>query len=358
MYEVKFMRVFIETFSKILAFLSAILIFFLIVSLISNFIADRNMSHFSYYKGNKLSEQKIALLNIGGPIISEPQNISNFQIFNSLKVIYPSLIRSYLKELSKKNIVGLIISIDSPGGSVSATQKIYKIIKEFKKDYNIPIYFHSSNILASGAYWISLSGDKIYADYGAIIGSIGVKGPDWIYYNSPTSLSPGLLGGYVESPNGIKLYSNTAGISKDIFNPFRQPSEKEVIQLQQMVDSIYEDFINLVSSSRKIEAKIIKDEIGSMIFSTNQAKNYYLIDNQMDIENVMKILSKRLNLSDEQFIINKKNKNYNFLDLSFLSRTDKLNTHDLYQSYIEKKFCNNLIYELSVVSIASQKSGC
>jgi len=358
MYEVKVMRVFIETFSKILAFLSAILCFFLIISLISNFIIDRNVSHFSYYKGNKQSEQKIGLMNISGPIISEPQNINNFQIFNSLESIYPSLINSYLKELSKKNIVGLIISIDSPGGSVSATQKIYKIIKEFKKNHNIPIYFHSSNILASGAYWISLSGDKIYADYGSIIGSIGVKGPDWIYYNSPTSLSPGILGGYVESPNGIKLYSNTAGISKDIFNPFRQPSEKEIIQLQQMVDNIYEDFINLVSSSRKIETKIIKDEIGSMIFSTTQAKNYHLIDNQMDIENVMKILSKKLNLSDEQFIINKKNKNYNFLDLSFLSRTDKLNTHDLYQSYIEKNFCNNLIYELSVVSITSQKSGC
>ena len=352
------MRVFIETFSKILAFLFAILFFFLIVGVISNFISDRNVSHFSYYKGNKQSGKKIAILNVNGPIISDPQNISNFQIFNSLESIYPSLIRSYFKELRKENIAGLIISIDSPGGSVSATQKIYKIIKEFKKSLNIPIYFHSSNILASGAYWISLSGDRIYTDYGAIIGSIGVKGPDWIYYNSPTSLSPGILGGYVESPNGIKLYSNTAGISKDIFNPFREPNDREIMQLQQMVDDIYEDFINLVSSSRKIETKIIKEEIGSMIFNATQAKKYHLIDNQMDIEDVMQTLSKQLNLNNEQFIINKKNTKYNFLDLSFLSRVDKLNSHDLYQSYIEKHFCNNLIYELSVVSIASQHSGC
>jgi protease-4 len=352
------MRVFIETFSKILAFLFAILFFCLIVGVISNFISDRNVSHFAYHKGNKQSGNKIAILNINGPIISDPQNINNFQIFNSLESIYPSLIRSYFKDLREENIAGLIISIDSPGGSVSATQKIYKIIKEFKKSLSIPVYFHSSNILASGAYWISLSGDRIYTDYGTIIGSIGVKGPDWIYYNSPTSLSPGILGGYVDSPNGIKLYSNTAGISKDIFNPFREPNDKEIIQLQQMVDDIYKDFINLVSSSRKIEAKIIKEEIGSMIFNSNQAKKYHLIDNQMDIDNVMKILSKKLNLSDEQFIINKKNKNYNFLDLSFLSRIDKLNSHNLYQSYIEKNFCNNLKYELSVVSMTSQHSGC
>jgi len=352
------MRVFIETFSKILAFLFAILFFSLIVGVISNFISDKNVSHFTYYKGNKQSENKIAILNLNGPIISDPKNINNLQIFNSLESIYPSLINAYLRELNEKNIIGLVISIDSPGGSVSATQKIYKIIKEFKKNLNIPIYFHSSNILASGAYWISLSGDKIYADYGSIIGSIGVKGPDWIYYNSPTSLSPGILGGYVESPNGIKLYSNTAGISKDIFNPFRKPNDKEIIQLQQMVDDIYEDFINLVSSSRKIETKIIKAEIGSMIFNTTQAKNYHLIDNQMDIEGVIKILSKKLKLSDKQMIVNKKNKNYNFLNLNFLSRIEKLNLHNLYKIYIEKNFCNNLIYELSVVSITSQNSGC
>ena len=130
------------------------------------------------------------------------------------------------------------------------------------------------------------------------------------------------------------------------------------MQLQQMVDDIYEDFINLVSSNRKIETKIIKEEIGSMIFNSNQAKKYHLIDSQMDIEDVMKTLSKRLDLNNEQFIINKKNTKYNFLDLSFLSRVYKLNSHDLYQSYIEKHFCNNLIYELSVVSITSQISSC
>jgi protease-4 len=352
------MRVFTETFTKILAFLSAILFFFLIVSLIFNLIGDRKISHFSYYKGDKKSENKIAILNINGPIISEPQNINDFTIFNSLESIYPSLVRSYLNELSEKNIVGLIISIDSPGGSVSATHKIYKIIKEFKKKQKIPIFFHSSNILASGAYWISLSGDKIYADYGAIIGSIGVKGPDWVHYNSPTSLSPGLLGGYVESPNGIKLYSSTAGISKDIFNPFRKPSDKEIIQLQKMVDDIYEDFINLVSSNRKIEIKIIKEEIGSMIFNTTEAENYHLINSQMSIEDVMKTLSKQLNLRDEQLIINKKNTKYNFLNLNFISKMNRSNLHNLYKSYIERNFCNNLVYELSVVSITSQKSSC
>ena len=54
-------------------------------------------------------------------------------------------------------------------------------LMNLRKKSNAKIYFHSSEMLASGGYWSSLAGEKIYANYGAIIGSIGVKGPDWIF---------------------------------------------------------------------------------------------------------------------------------------------------------------------------------
>ena len=289
------MKLFIQTFSKILGFLFAILFFVILLSLTSNFI-DNKKSYFSYFKGDKKSDQIIAVLNISGPIISEPINYYNFEIFNSLEVIYPSIIGEYLKELEKKQIVGLIISINSQGGSVSASQKIYTLLNNFKEKNNIPIYFHSSDILASGGYWIALSGDKIFADYGTVIGSIGVKGPDWLYYNSPTALSTGMLGNSIESPNGIKLFSNTAGVSKDIFNPFREPSQEEKIKLQQMINDIYEDFVTLVSKNRKIEKLIIKDKIGAMIFNTAKAQKHYLIDAQKNIDEIIEILAKKLKI--------------------------------------------------------------
>ena len=53
-------------------------------------------------------------------------------------------------------------------------------------------------MLASGGYWASLSGEKIYANYGSIIGSIGVKGPDWFFYNKPKLISSGFLGQTIE----------------------------------------------------------------------------------------------------------------------------------------------------------------
>ena len=103
------------------------------------------------------------------------------------------------------SIPAVAVSINSPGGSVSASQNIYMLFQKFKEENKITIYFNTSDILASGGYWVSLSGDKIFASYGALIGSIGVKGPDWLYYNSPTSLSTGILVGIIYWSLGLDL---------------------------------------------------------------------------------------------------------------------------------------------------------
>ena len=63
------------------------------------------------------------------------------------------------------------------------------------------------------------SGDKIYANYGSIIGSIGVSGPSWYYYDKPKSISTGILGQKIETENGIYIFDQNAGNSKDLFNP-------------------------------------------------------------------------------------------------------------------------------------------
>ena len=351
------MKLFIQTFSKILGFLFAILFFVILLGLTSNFF-DNNKSYFSYFKGNKKSDKIIAILNISGPIISEPINYYNFEIFSSLEVIYPSIIEEYLSELEKKQIVGLIISINSQGGSVSASQKIYTLLNNFKEKNNIPIYFHSSDILASGGYWVALSGDKIFADYGTVIGSIGVKGPDWLYYNSPTALSTGMLGNSIESPNGIKLFSNTAGVSKDIFNPFREPSQKEKIKLQQMINDIYEDFVTLVSKNRKIEKIIIKDQIGAMIFNTAKARKHYLIDAQKNIDEIIEILAKELKLDSKKIITNKDNSKFQLLNLKILSYLKNDNLIDQNKLIIKNKFCNNLYNEFSAVSVNIHNTNC
>ena len=297
------MSLFFKTFIKVFAILSSISAFFILLIILPIFLSKiENEKIFVHSKGDANSLNKIAVLKLIGPILNEPYSLSDYNLFNNIRIIYTNKVEKTLKSLESEKIKGLIISIDSPGGSVSASFSLFKLFEEFKKKNNIELYFHTNELMASGAYWASLSGKKIFANYGSLIGSIGVKGPDWIYFDQPIVISNGLLGSSVATKNGIKKFNNIAGNSKDIFDPFREPTNNEKIDLQNAVQNIYSDFVNEVSSSRKIETNIILNDIGAMIYDPKTAKEKFLIDDIATIEKVIKIMAKNLKLKDFQII--------------------------------------------------------
>ena len=204
--------------------------------------------------------------------------------------------------------------------------------------------------MASGAYWAALSGNKIYANYGSLIGSIGVKGPDWIYFDEPLVISSGLLGSSVATKNGIKKFSNIAGNSKDIYDPFRSPTKKEKVDLHNAVQNIYNDFVREVSSSRKIEKNTILNDIGAMIYDTKSAKEKFLIDDTATLEKVIKIMSEHLNLDNFQVIEKENYKSSlfeNIIAINFLPRNFLNNSKDTQINLI----CNIAKFQLSTIII-------
>jgi len=314
-----FSRIFIGFF----AVLSSILIFLTLIIILSRFFFSHNdEKNFIHTHGDVNSQNKIAVLKLVGPILNEPYIISDYGLFNNVNIIYVSQIKKILKKLELENIKGLIISINSPGGSVSASFNLYTLFKKFKNENNITLFFHTNELMASGAYWTALSGNKIFANYGSLIGSIGVKGPDWIYFDEPLTISNGLFGSSVETKKGIKKFNSIAGNSKDIFDPFRPPTKNEIIDLQNAVQNIYNDFVHDVSSSRKIEKNIILNDIGAMIYDTKSAKEKFLIDETATLEKVVQIMVHNLKL-DNFKIIEKENFKSGFfkkiIELKFLS---------------------------------------
>ena len=171
-------------------------------------------------EGIPSSNNIIANINLNGPIFNNNSNVLGNNLYD---YINPSHVKSYLDELKELEIKALIININSPGGTVSATAELEQIIYEFKKNTDTKIYFYTKEILASGGYWVATTADKIFASYGSIIGSIGVSGPSWFYYNTPTSLSSGIFGQTIETKEGIEVFNQNAGEGKDLFNPFRRP---------------------------------------------------------------------------------------------------------------------------------------
>jgi len=309
---------FFKFFFGTLAILLAIFTFLIILAIITN-LNQRDNDLFKFEEGSKQSNNVLAVLEIDGPIINET---SNFLGLNVNGFIYPNVIKKKLIKLLDYKPKVIIIKINSPGGTVGASAKLYKIFKDFKSENEIELIFFTNQMLTSGAYWVANSGDRIIASYGSIIGSIGVSSPNWFYYNKPISISKGLFGETIETEKGVEVYSPSSGLSKDLYNPFRKPTTKEIEHLQNISDQIYENFINIVSKKRKIEKQFLKNEIGALIFNTAQAQNNYLIDEVMYFEDVIKQINKNNNYSNYKLIKNYQANNFYKNLLSFNSIKD------------------------------------
>jgi len=330
---------FFSVFLRTLGFLSAVLIFLIIINILLYFTNDLQKKHFVMVDGIESSNNIIAKINLNGPIFN---NYGNFFGNNLYDYINPAHVKSYLKELRQLKINTLIININTPGGTVSATAELEQIFNEFKAETDTKVYFFTKEILASGGYWVATTGDKIFASYGSIIGSIGVSGPSWFYYNTPLSLSSGAFGQSIETKDGIEVFNQNAGEGKDLFNPYRRPKNDEIKHLQNIVDDVYNDFMAKVSKSRKIEISNIKNDIGALIYSSNQAKNNFLIDDILNYETLIKLIIKENKFEDYKIYENKVSDS--ILTNLLVKYKDQTN-----HKYFSENICRNLETNIRVI---------
>ena len=144
---------------------------------------------------------------------------------------------------------------------------------------------------------------------------------------------------------GIKKFKTIAGSSKDLFNIFRMPTEKEYSALQDMVDNIYEDFVNLVSKNRSIENNFIINDLGALIFDAKNAKENFLIDDVVNLSSTIDKLVASLSLRDYQ-IIEKKRKKYSFLQ--HLIQANSVFKNNIVNS-TKQEMCNTINNSISVI---------
>ncbi len=299
---------FINIFLKTLGFFVGITTFVIIINVLF-YLIPKVDNDYIFVDGNMNSENLIVQLDLSGPIFNNSIKTLTSGIY---EYIDPTEVENYLDNLEKINPKVLVIRLNSPGGTVSATVSLEKKINEFKNKKNVQIYFFSEEVLASGAYWVATSGDKIFTNYGAVVGSIGVSGPSWYYYDKPVSISTGAFGKKIETLNQIQIFDQNAGRSKDLFNPYRKPSKKELEHLQNMVKEIYNDFLIKVSKNRKIEVNTLINEIGALIYTSKQAKERFLIDDVLEYNELLDKIIKNNNFKDYKLL--KLNKSNNFLD--------------------------------------------
>ena len=142
-----------------------------------------------------------------------------------------------------KNTQGVILRINSPGGSPVQAGIIYDEIRRLRGLHpNVPMYAVVEDICASGGYYIAAAADKIYVDKASIVGSIGVIMDGWGFTGTMEKL-------------GVERRALAAGENKAFLDPFAPVDEKHVKHAQSMLDDIHKQFIEVVKKGRGTRLK-------------------------------------------------------------------------------------------------------
>lgn len=167
------------------------------------------------------------------------------------------------------SVKGMLLSIDSPGGGVTASDILYEKVRQFRSETGRPVVASLMNVAASGGYYVACAADKIVAHRTTITGSIGVMIP---LYNASALLKK----------IGISTETVSSGPFKDIASPWVEKDEeqrkKERKILQSLIDEMYETFVEAVAEGRDMEVAKVRGLADGKIYTAEQALKHGLID--------------------------------------------------------------------------------
>ncbi len=201
----------------------------------------------------------------------------------------------YLKELSTDSQVkALVLRINSPGGTVGASQELYSQILKFKAKTGIPVVISIGDIGASGAYWVSLAGDKIFANPGSLVGSIGVIMTSYDFTE-------------VQKRYGIGMTTYKSVAHKDLLSSWRKASPEEQVLISDMMQDIQSQFVDTFSHSRHLshaQAVAIAD---GRVFTGRQALKMGLIDQLGGLDDAVHYAAELAHIKGEPTLITHEN---------------------------------------------------
>lgn len=228
-------------FFKLLGF-AYLLIFILILS--ANNISDTS----------KITQKHTAIVKLSGGIMpGEPAGADN-------------IIKGLQDAFDNKNASGVILEINSPGGTPVQAGMIYNEIMRLRSlNPNTPIYAVVSDICASGGYYVAAATEKIYANKSSLIGSIGVRLSSFGFTDAMKKL-------------GVERRQLTAGTNKAMLDPFSPRNKKAEAHMSDLLASTHKHFIDDVKAGRGERLKNSINLFSGLIWNGEQSIKLGLID--------------------------------------------------------------------------------
>jgi protease-4 len=218
-------------------------------------------------------------------------------------ILSPQPVVGQLKKFADdSSIKAIILHVNSPGGGVAASEEIYREVKRIREEKKKRVVVSIETVGASGAYYIASASNKIYADQGSIVGSIGVIA-QWVNYGDLLKWAK------------LKDIVIKTGEFKDTGNPARDLTPAEQAYLQSLIDNMFGQFIQAVADGRSMKFDDVKAIATGKVWTGKEALAMKLIDDTGDFEAVVKDTARSVGISGEPTLVHPEKDRRTVLDL-------------------------------------------
>jgi protease IV len=218
-------------------------------------------------------------------------------------ILSPQPVVSELKKFGDdSSIKAIILHVNSPGGGVAASEEIYREVKRVRAEKKKKIVVSIETVGASGAFYVAAASDKIYANQGSIVGSIGVIA-EWMNYGDLLKWAK------------LKNVVIKTGEFKDTGNPARDLTPSEQAYMQSLIDNMFGQFIKAVADGRGMKYDDVKSIANGKVWTGQQAQEMKLIDSVGDFETVVADTAKSVGIRGEPTLVRPDKDRRTLLDL-------------------------------------------
>jgi protease-4 len=239
-----------------------------------------------------------------------------FSLSDKIGVVMVEGVISHSQEIAESldefgkdhSIIAVVLRIDSPGGGVAASQEIYDAVIELKKKKKVVASMGS--VAASGGLLIACAADKIVANPGTITGSISAI----MQFANLEELFKKI---------GVKASVVKSGQYKDMGSPLREMTPEERVIIQELVDDIYNQFIDVIVENRKMTREQVVAIGDGRVFTGRKAKELGLVDQLGDMASAAKLAGEISGKSGKYDLIYPKKKRPSVFDYMFESAANQ-----------------------------------
>ena len=259
--------------------------------------------------------EKILLIDIDGPISNRPKKtLVGFRSDTGMV----DRIREILKKAEKdKNSKGILLRVNSPGGTVTSSDIIYHEIKSFKERFKVKVYVSVIDVAASGGYYVALAGDSIMVHPTSLVGSIGVLA---LKLNLESLMDK----------VGVEWEVVKSSKKKDFMSPFRPLTKEERVLFQETIDRYYDRFVDLVVLNRDgLDIKEVRALADGRVYNARQALNNHLVDSIGYLKDLVELAKKELDQPDLKVVTYSRPREYKSNYYSSMGSTPKINLINL-----------------------------